>query len=132
MRVGPNLEQDEFKPLLPSFLTQFLKILLSKSHDFLRDEIMGIVWSLISVDLTWFHDVYIAAFLNDECCRMDQAKRGICEGYLRGIRVRAFFFFSLSSGVELMSQGFNFVDGKSLSFHQRLYCSGRAHCIEIK
>jgi hypothetical protein len=58
--------------LLYGFLDDFITILIRKSHDLLRDEIISLCWKLISVDESYFKNIFIQKFCTDHSMNENQ------------------------------------------------------------
>jgi hypothetical protein len=61
-------QQPGFRPLLQNFLHVLMGVLLAQTHDLLRDDIVNTIYSMASVDIAWFFNNFMVAFL--QSCTM--------------------------------------------------------------
>ncbi|OUM69485.1 hypothetical protein PIROE2DRAFT_2577 [Piromyces sp. E2] len=79
--------QDVFKDaLMVNYLDVLFEILLNKSLDFLRDDIIQIVYLIISNNFMLFTTNYIPHLLTSKCTNFSENQLGIINNYLNNIK----------------------------------------------
>ena len=76
-----------------SFLTTFFRVLINKSHDLLKEEIIGTMYSMASEDFDTFYSQMLPSLLNS--VEVSPQQRGLLTADLKMDRV-SFFLFSFS------------------------------------
>jgi len=76
-----------------SFLTTFFRVLINKSHDLLKEEIIGTMYSMASEDFDTFYSQMLPSLLNS--VEVSPQQRGLLTTDLKMDRV-SFFLFSFS------------------------------------
>lgn len=78
--------RDAFKAnFFYKFFSAFLRMLVEKSRDFLRDEIITMVWKIIESDLASFKSQDAPRFVYEYCQNMDDNRKNMVSSYLMRI-----------------------------------------------